>query len=103
MQHVRASSGELDRLLRRHGGDSHALVQILREFQAIHGWLPRPALQQIAPLLGLTLAHVEGVAGFYRFFHTAAVGAYRVLFSDNITDRMLGSERCWRAVRARWG
>ena len=32
------------------------------------------------------------MAGFYRFFHTRPVGAYRVLFSDNVTDRMLGSE-----------
>jgi [NiFe] hydrogenase diaphorase moiety large subunit len=35
---------------------------------------------------------VEGVAGFYRFFHTQPAGAYRVLFSDNVTDRMLGSQ-----------
>jgi [NiFe] hydrogenase diaphorase moiety large subunit len=68
------------------------LVQILRELQALQGWLPREALSQIGASLGLTLAHVEGVAGFYRFFHTQPVGAYRVLFSDNITDRMLGSE-----------
>jgi [NiFe] hydrogenase diaphorase moiety large subunit len=84
-------AAELESLLRRHGGDSHALVQILREFQAVHGWLPRPVLQQIARALGLTLAHVQGVADFYRFFHTRPVGAYRVLFSDNATDRMHGS------------
>ncbi len=34
----------------------------------------------------------QGVAGFYRFFHTRPVGEYRILFSDNVTDRMLGSE-----------
>lgn len=86
------SVSELQCLLTRHRGDPHALVQILRELQASNGWLPRPALSQIANALGLPLAHVEGVAGFYRFFHTQPVGTYRVLFSDNITDRMLGSE-----------
>jgi len=85
-------AAELESLLRRHGCDSHALVQILRAFQAIHGWLPRPALQHMAKALNLSVAHVQGVADFYRFFHTRPVGAYRVLFSDNITDRMLGSE-----------
>jgi len=79
-------------LLARHGRDPHALVQILRELQALQGWLTRDALSQVAVTLGLTLAQVEGVAGFYRFFHTRPVGAYRVLFSDNVTDRMLGSE-----------
>ena len=93
-----ASVAGLHALLQRHGGDSHALVQILREFQAIHGWLPRPALRQMAAALGLTLAHVEGVADFYRFFHTEPVGAYRVLFSNNITDRMLGNEALLRQL-----
>lgn len=79
-------------LLTRHGNDPQALVQILRELQAAEGWLPRDQLGQIAQALGLTLAHVQGVAGFYRFFHTRPVGAYRILFSDNITDRMAGSE-----------
>ena len=82
----------LSALLARHHADPHALVQILREWQALQGWLQRGHLQQIAAGLGLTLAHVEGVASFYRFFHTQPVGAYRVLFSDNVTDRMLGSE-----------
>ncbi len=82
----------LPALLARHGHSPQALVQILRELQALQGWLPRDALSHIGTALGLPLAHVEGVAGFYRFFHTQPVGAYRVLFSDNITDRMLGSE-----------
>jgi len=72
--------------------DPLALVQILRELQARIGWLPRDTLSAVAAALGLTLAHVEGVAGFYRFLHLRPVGSYRLLFSDNITDRMLGSE-----------
>ncbi|MEY4138128.1 MAG: hypothetical protein RLZZ371_310, partial [Pseudomonadota bacterium] len=42
------SVAELQSLLLRHGSDPHALVQILREFQAFEGWLPRPALLQTA-------------------------------------------------------
>ncbi len=92
------SLAELQSVLQRHGCDAHALVQILREFQALHGWLPRQALQQIAASLEVTLAHVQGVADFYRFFHTRPAGLYRVLFSDNITDRMLGSEALLRQL-----
>ncbi len=68
------------------------LVQVLREVQEACGWLPPEALAEIAQRLGVTIAAVRGVAGFYSFLHTEPVGAYRVLFSDNITDRMLGSE-----------
>ena len=60
----------LQAVLARHRTDPHQLVQILRELQALRGWLPREDLSRVAAALGLTLAHVEGVAGFYRFFHT---------------------------------
>ena len=81
-----------DKVLAQWGHDPHALVQVLRETQAHTHWLPRELLSHIAQALRLPLAQVEGVATFYRFFHTRPVGRLRVLFSDNITDRMLGSE-----------
>jgi len=97
------SSTDLQYVLTRRQHDPHALVQILREFQALQGWLPRPALADIATALGLTLAHVQGVAGFYRFLHTQPVGQYRILFSNNITDRMLGNEALMRDLCQRLG
>jgi [NiFe] hydrogenase diaphorase moiety large subunit len=93
----------LQRLIARYNASPHALVQILREWQALSGWLPRDALGIIADALGLTLAHVQGVAGFYRFFHTEPVGQYRILFSNNITDRMLGNEALMRELCKRLG
>ncbi len=87
-----ASPADVQAVLARHDADPHALVQILRELQAVQGWLPRALLAEVAAALGLTLAQVAGVAGFYRFLHTQPVGACRILFSDNVTDRMLGIE-----------
>ena len=81
----------------------NSLVQLLREAQAEQGWLPRPLLAALARELGLTLAHVEGVASFYRFLHLQPVGRLRILFSDNITDRMLGSEALMADLCARLG
>lgn len=78
-------------VLARHANQPQALVQILRELQAEQGWLPREALMAVAQATGRTVADVEGVASFYRFLHLVPVGRYRVLFSDNITDRMQGS------------
>lgn len=86
------SAAELQSVLARFKSDPPALVQILRECQAMQGWLPRDSVRLMAEALGLSLAHVEGVAGFYRFFHTQPVGVYRVLCSDNVTDRLLGAE-----------
>ncbi|MFO0459377.1 MAG: NAD(P)H-dependent oxidoreductase subunit E [Burkholderiales bacterium] len=85
------AASAIDDVLRRHGGQRDALVQILREVQERTRWLPRAALARIAGGVGLTPAVVEGVASFYRFLHLAPVGRYHLLWSDNLTDRMQGS------------
>ena len=92
-----------DAVLARWQHDPHALVQVLRETQAQTHWLPRELLAHIAAALHLTLAHVEGVASFYRFFHLKSVGRVRVLFSDNITDRMAGSDALMERLCERLG
>jgi len=79
--------------LARWDHDPTHLLQVQREVQEALGWLPPPALSLIAAELTLPLAMVRGVAGFYAFLHTEPAGRYQVLFSDNITDRMQGSER----------
>ncbi len=81
----------LDRIIERWHGESTALLQILREAQEIDGWLPPATVTYLAQALDLPRARVEGVAGFYSFLHLQPAGRYRVLFSDNITDRMAGN------------
>ncbi len=81
----------VDASLQRHHAQPRMLLQILREVQEQLHWLPRAALLRIGRAVGLTPAVVEGVAGFYRFLHLTPVGALRILWSDNVTDRMLGS------------
>jgi [NiFe] hydrogenase diaphorase moiety large subunit len=93
----------VDAVLAGRGARREQLVQILREVQAALGWLPRAALARIAAATGLTPAIVEGVAGFYRFFHLQPVGRYRLLFSDNVTDRLLGSRALAHALCTRLG
>ena len=82
----------LDAILERHGKARTELVQILREAQEPEGWIRPEAITTIARALKLPRARVEGVAGFYSFLHVAPGGRYRLRFSDNITDRMAGSE-----------
>ncbi len=82
----------MERVLARHAREEGMLVQILREAQVLDGWLPPATISYLAARLGLPRARVEGVASFYSFLHLVPVGRYRVLFSDNVTDRMAGSE-----------
>ncbi|TAN56876.1 MAG: NADP oxidoreductase, partial [Magnetospirillum sp.] len=88
---VADEKGAVEVVLSRHGHDASRLIQILREVQDDLGWLSPSILTAIADGTKLPRARVEGVAGFYHFFHTEPLGRYRVLWSDNITDRMLGN------------
>lgn len=88
----------LDGILQRHGHYPTELLQILIEVQDLEGWLPAPTLTYIAQALHVPRSRVEGVAGFYSFLYTQPVGRYRVLFSDNITDRMLGNAELMDAL-----
>jgi [NiFe] hydrogenase diaphorase moiety large subunit len=85
------SIADLNGILGRLGEDPADLVQILREVQETQSWISPQAVSYLAERLGLPRARVEGVAGFYSFLHTDAPCRYRILFSDNITDRMLGN------------
>jgi len=79
------------RVVAQYNHDAHDLVQILHGVQDALGYIPPEAITRVAAGVGLPRARVEGVAGFYSFFHTEPMGRYRVLFSDNITDRMQGN------------
>lgn len=88
----------VDAILARNLDNPTRLVQILREVQEALGWLPPEILTILARGTRLPLARVKGVAGFYSFFHTEPMGRYRVLWSDNITDRMLGNTDLMRQM-----
>ncbi|MBP9915475.1 MAG: NAD(P)H-dependent oxidoreductase subunit E [Thiobacillaceae bacterium] len=78
-------------ILERHLGKPHHVLQALREIQEAFQCVSPQAVGRVADALGVPLARVRGVVGFYAFLGEQTRGRYRVLFSDNITDRMLGN------------
>ena len=86
------SPTDLEFTLERHGRNPTRLLQILCELQESAGWIAPETIDLLADRLNLPRARIEGVIGFYSFLHDQPVGQYRLLFSDNITDRMLGNQ-----------
>ena len=82
----------VDHVVDRYRSDPTCMVQILREVQEACDWISPEAIDRMQTRLGVPRTKIEGVAGFYSFLYTAPRGKYRVLFSDNITDRMLGNK-----------
>src|ERR1700690_455264 len=75
----------------RYRQDPSYILQMLREIQEACDWIPPEAIDGLQHALHLPRTKIEAVAGFYAFLYTRPRGRYRVLFSDNITDRMLGN------------
>ncbi len=76
---------------------------MLREVQEACGWIPPAAIDCLEAAMRLPRNKIEGVASFYAFLHTKPAGRYRVRFSNNITDRMLGSRALIdRLCRSLW-
>ena len=82
----------LDPILTRHGHQAVNLLQILREAQEHFGWLHPDAIDYLTQQLKVPYTKIEGMASFYAFFYLQPRGKYRMLFSDNISDRMLGNQ-----------
>lgn len=79
-------------LCERHGREPRRLLQILIEVQEIYDFIPPEAITSIAKRLNLPRVNVEGAASFYSFLSLEPAGEYRFLFSDNVTDQMLGNQ-----------
>jgi len=98
-----AVAAAVEATVARYRQDPHYILQMLREIQEACDWIPPEAIDGLQQALHLPRTKIEGVAGFYAFLYLRPRGRYRVLFSDNITDRMLGNmellrhmcERLW--------
>jgi [NiFe] hydrogenase diaphorase moiety large subunit len=88
---INTHSEYLDPILRNRQYYAGDLLQILREAQEHFGYIHSDAIDYLSEKLNFPRSKIEGVAGFYSFLYLQPRGEYRVLFSDNITDRMLGN------------
>jgi NADH:ubiquinone oxidoreductase subunit E len=74
-----ATIGEqrITQVIRRHGSQPDALIEVLHQVQEINGYLPRTALRQVACQMQMPLSRVYGVASFYHLFRLEAPTAHR--------------------------
>src|SRR5208337_504942 len=75
----------------RRRGDPTYLLQILREAQEALDWIAPETVEAVASQLRVPIVRVQSTLQFYSFLYDKPRGRYRLLFSDNITDQMLGS------------
>ncbi len=74
------------------GNSPDQLLQHLCAIQNFASHLPQTAVQQLAGQLHIPASQIFSVIDFYTFLHRQPRGDFNIVFSDNITDRMLGSQ-----------
>ena len=98
-----AVHARVDQLLARHGPEPELLLQHLIGVQHHFGWVPPAAVETLAARLDVTRTQIRAAIAFYAFLHDRPRGAFDILFSDNITDRMLGNRRLAGLLAERLG
>jgi len=89
--------------LARLGPNPEYLLQHLIEVQRHFSCVPDTAVEALAAALDVTRTQVRAAIRFYAFLHESPRGAFDILLSDNITDRMLGNQRQLRLLCERLG
>jgi [NiFe] hydrogenase diaphorase moiety large subunit len=83
----------VDRSLARLGRRPDLVLQHLIALQQRFSHVPEAGIARLVEAVDVTRAQLLAAVDFYAFLHLVPRGAYDILFSDNITDRMLGNQR----------
>jgi len=89
--------------LRLRGRVPEHLLQHLIAVQHRFGYVPEAAVEALSAELDVTRTQVRSAIAFYAFLHERPRGDFDLLFSDNITDRMLGNQRLMALLAERLG
>jgi NADH:ubiquinone oxidoreductase subunit E len=100
---VNPASERIAGLIQRQGGRSDGLIEVLHQVQEIHGYLPRPALLQVARALQLPLSRVYGVASFYHLFRLQPPAGHRCAVCLGTACFVRGGGRLAAALKRRLG
>ncbi|MCF6198508.1 MAG: NADH-quinone oxidoreductase subunit NuoE [Hyphomicrobiaceae bacterium] len=74
------------------GKQASAVIPLLWKAQEQHGWLPEPAINYIAQLLGMAPIRVMEVVTFYTMFNLAPVGKYFIQLCGTTPCLLRGSD-----------
>jgi NADH-quinone oxidoreductase subunit E len=95
-----ALAQELDRYPDRRAASIDCLLR-LQESRG--GWLSDEALEDLAPLLDMSVHELDALATFYNRLHRRPVGRHLIQICDSATCWIMGSETVCAVLRERLG
>ncbi|MGD0632822.1 MAG: NADH-quinone oxidoreductase subunit NuoE [Beijerinckiaceae bacterium] len=86
------------------GRQASAVISLLWRAQAQHDyWLPKPAIEEVARLLGMPYIRVLEVATFYTMFNLAPVGKFYIQMCGTTPCVLAGSDAIKAVLQKRVG
>ncbi len=93
----------VDRAMRLHGFQSHALIETLHAVQESFGYLDTDALKYVANGLKVPLSQVYGVATFYHFFSLKPAGEHTCVVCMGTACYIGGAADIIKGIGERYG
>jgi bidirectional [NiFe] hydrogenase diaphorase subunit len=88
----------LEKVMKEHGFQESALLEILHKAQEIYGYLSKDLLMDVSQSLDLPPSHVFGVATFYSFFKLKRPGQHVVTGCLGTACYVKGVEEIMQAI-----
>jgi NADH-quinone oxidoreductase subunit E len=95
--------GKVDEIVRKHGGDKEAIIQILLDVQKEFRWLPKDILKYLGHKLDIPLNHIYNLASFYAHFSLVPKGRHSVSVCVGTACHVRGAERLLDRVGKQMG
>jgi NADH-quinone oxidoreductase subunit E len=93
----------IEKILSRYPTRQAALLPILWVAQETWGWISKEAAEEVARIVEVTPAHVDGVLTFYTMFNLRPVGKSLLQICTSISCHLAGAERLIERCRERLG
>jgi NADH-quinone oxidoreductase subunit E len=91
------------RILTRYPTKQAALLPVLWVAQETWDWISKEAAEEVARILELSPAHVDGVLTFYTMYNLRPVGRNLLQFCTSISCHLAGAERLMERCTKRLG
>jgi bidirectional [NiFe] hydrogenase diaphorase subunit len=89
----------IDGMMRRHGHEPYALIEVLHTIQETFGFLTDDSLKYVAASLRVPASKVYGVATFYHFFTMKPPGEHTCVVCTGTACYIKGAPMLLNAVR----
>ncbi len=97
------ATARIEKILKRYPTKQAALLPVLWVAQETWGWISKESAEEVARLLDLPVAHVDGVLTFYTMYNLRPVGKHLLQFCTSLSCHLAGAGRLVERCEKRLG